>query len=226
MENFGVVNGRVITCSEAAQFRDNVLIRQYDALMRDYDAGKEQRRQQVLTELTQHLDNAEGVWSGAEPILRKRIFGQLAAMAVAVGANKTAGWASARSGLSGTEAAVAGELYQRSAYVTEKISSAAYTAPDISPVDIAQMSAGLFIAVAGTVVMSEALFFSGLAYGAIQTWGAVSDYIATKNEYEGDVATMRRAIEGIATKSVDGQIRRLLNMANDIAASCGGPERP
>jgi hypothetical protein len=49
---------------------------------------------------------------------------------------------------------VAGELYERSTYLTEKIASAAYTAPDINPVDIAQMGASLIIAVVGTSLMS------------------------------------------------------------------------
>lgn len=33
--NFGVLNGRVITYAETVQFRDTVLIHQYDALIRD-----------------------------------------------------------------------------------------------------------------------------------------------------------------------------------------------
>jgi hypothetical protein len=32
---------------------------------------------------------------------------------------------------------------------------------------------------------------------------------------------MRRAIEAIAARSVDGQLARLIGMANDIAAKCG-----
>lgn len=220
-KNFGVLNGRVVTCAEAAHYRDTVLVRQYDALIRNYDAGREDRRKRVQTELLQHIAGVEKVWQTAEPALRKRIFGQAAALAVAIGGKATAGWATSRQGLSGLEREVAKELYERSLYVTEKVSSAAYTSPDIDPADIAQMGASLIITVAGTAVMSHALFFAGLSYGAVQTWGAYSEYVAAKAEYEGNVATMRRAIETIAAKSVDGQVARLIAMANEIAAKCG-----
>jgi hypothetical protein len=220
-KNFGVVNGRVISCAEAAQYRDTVLIRQYDAMIRDYDAGKEERIKKALAELSNHIASAEQAWKTAGATLRKRMYGQMAALAVAAGAKATAGWATSRQGLTALEKEVAGEMYERSTYFTEKISSAAYTAPDIDPVDIAQMGASLIIAVVGTPVMSAALFGAGLAYGGIQGWGMYSDYVATQAEYEGDVATLRRSIETIAARSVDKQVTRLIGMANDIAGTCG-----
>lgn len=218
---FGVMNGHVISCAEAATYRDTMLIRQYDALLRGYDAGREERRKKAQTELASHIVKAEQAWKKADVALRKRTFGQIAAMAAAVGGKATAGWATSRQGLSALDREVAKELYEPSVYVTEKVSSAAYTSPEIDPVDIAQMGASLIIAVAGTATMSAALFAAGLAYGGVQGWGLYSEYVATRAEYEADVATTRRAIESIALKSVDGQIARLFGMANDIAAKCG-----
>ena len=82
------------------------------------------------------------------------MYDQIAALALAAGGRATAGWATARPGLTALEREVAGKLYERSTYLTEKIASAAYTAPDINPVDIAQMGASLIIAVVGTPLMS------------------------------------------------------------------------
>jgi len=90
------------------------------------------------------------------------MFGQIAAMAAAVGGKATAGWATSRQGLSALEKEVAKELYERSVYVAEKASSAAYTSPEIDPVDIAQMGASLIVTVAGTGTMSAALLMDKL----------------------------------------------------------------
>jgi hypothetical protein len=219
--NFGVLNGRVITCAEAATYRDTVLIRQYDALVRDYDAGREDRKKRVQAELASQIASAEKAWKTADAALRKRMFGQIAAMAASLGGKATSGWATSRQGLTALEKKVAEELYERSVYFTEKLSSAAYTSPDVDPVDIAQMGASLIISVVGTATMSAALFGAGLAYGGVQGWGLYTEYVAARAEYEGDVAAMRRAIEAIAARSVDGQLARLIGMANDIAAKCG-----
>lgn len=43
-KQFGVIGGRVISCEEAVEYRDTVLVRQYDALVRGYDAGRAQRK--------------------------------------------------------------------------------------------------------------------------------------------------------------------------------------
>ena len=69
--------------------------------------------------------------------------------------------------------------------------SAAYTSPDINPVDISQIGASLILTVIGTPVTTAALFGTVLAYSGVQGWGLYSEDVATRTEYEGDVASHR-----------------------------------
>jgi hypothetical protein len=219
-KQFGVIGGRVISCEEAVEYRDTVLVRQYDALVRGYDAGRAQRKALVLAELQQHLDQAEIAWKKADAAQRGWVFGQIAALAVGIGGGATAKWATSRGALSAVEKAVAQEIHERGVYAVQKIAESAFTAPDIKPVEIGLMGASLVIAVAGTAAMSGAVLGAGLVYGGVQTWMEFSQHVATKAEYASDAATMRAAMTRIANNSVEGQIDRLLKMTNEIAGTC------
>jgi hypothetical protein len=61
------LNGHIITCAEAARYRDNVLIKEYDAISARYADGTAERQKLVLQKLNAQLKQLDDKWAKTAP---------------------------------------------------------------------------------------------------------------------------------------------------------------
>jgi hypothetical protein len=210
-------NGRTITCDEAAQYRDKVLIREYDAIAARYDDGTADRQKRVLDKLNLELRQLDEKWSKVAPELKKQVAAEWVVLTLSLVGVATGEWAAARAGT--TDKLAVKLLTDRATAASTAMTSAAM-AGKVSPADIALLPVSAVVMIAfppaaiGVTVLSI-----GLA--AIDQYENLADLSLEKSAYTGTAEVLKNALRQLAAKSVVNQLQRLNQVKNEIDKACG-----
>lgn len=171
-KDFGrLKDARVITCSEAVKYRDNVLVREYDAIVARYADGTADRQKRMLEKLEIELKKLDAQWIKTEEAQRKKIAAQWVALSLSVIGTGTGEWAAA--GASVENRAAVKILTDRATTASTTITTSVMSG-SVSNADIALLPVSAIVAVAfppaalGVTVLS-------LGLGAIDQYENIAD---------------------------------------------------
>jgi hypothetical protein len=217
-KDFGkALNGRTISCDEAAQYRDKILIREYDAIAARYDDGTADRQKRVLDKLNAELKQLDDKWAKAAPELKRKVAAQWAVLTLSLVGVATGEWAAVRTSVSDK---VAVKLPTDRATNASTTMTTAVVAGKVNLVDVALLPVSAIVMVA---FPPAALGVTALSIGlaAIDQYENLADLSLEKSAYAGTAEVLKNALRQLAAKSVANQLQRLNQVKNEIDKACG-----
>ena len=218
---FGRINGRIVSCDEAAKYRDTTLLVEYDLVNAMYEDGTEFRKKLVVAELERYLADLESNWATLNSVGKKKIATNAVALMLAAIGNATAKWAELRPDLSEVQKQAIYILSDRSATLTSSILRAGLT-NEVSLRDIALLPVST-VAAACYPPADAVLFAIGAGIGLIELGSSVGDWYLANQDYQKEAKTLRETIKKLSEKTVEQQLKRIEEAKNEIDKACNSP---
>lgn len=209
--------GKMISCLEAVHYRDNILIKEYDAIVVRYADGTVDRQKLLQEKLEVELKKLDAQWSRTSDQLKKRVAGQWVAITLSVVGSATASWAKAKVTAQDKEAV--GLLVERATNSSAIVANGTI-GKQVSVSDVALLPVSAVVAVAfppaslGITVLSIGL-------GVIDQIENLADLNLEEAAYRTSADVLKTALRNLALKSVTNQLRRLSDVKNEIDRACG-----
>ena len=221
MSNFAVIPGvGVITCQQAAEFRDTRLLMEYDAAIREYDAGRERRIQLTQENFNTHIVTIKQEWNRANAANKRKIAANGVGLALSIGGVAAGSWMNARAGLTAVEKQSADILLNRGATFIETAVSGGLTG-DINTASILLLPVLTVAAVVSSPVVSVAAAAAGIGIGLIGLGESLADYFLDESDYQNNMDIFVSALKNLSERSVSSDIAKIMQIKNEIDVACG-----
>jgi hypothetical protein len=208
--------GKVISCAEAVKYRDQELIKEYDAIAARYADGTADRQKLLDEKLNSELAKLDAEWAKTQPALRKRVAASWVALTLSVVGAATGSWAARRADPANKEAV---KILVDRATVSSSAISSAVIGGNVSVADVALLPVSAIAEVAfppaalGLTVLSIGL-------GVIDQIDSLAEMELEKSAYEGSAEVLKTALRSLAKKSVTNQLVQLNKVKDDIVKVC------
>jgi hypothetical protein len=217
-KDFGKLpTGRIISCAEAAAYRDNILLKEYDALSARYADGTADRQKLVMDKLNRQLQQLDEKWAKTAPELKKRVAAQWVALTLSVVGTATGEWAAAR--VTADNRVAVKILADRAAFASSSINSAVMTGK-IGVSDVALLPISAIVSVTFPPA-SLSITVLSLGLGAIDQYENLADLDLERSEYSASAEILKTALRNLAAKSVASQLQKVNQVKNEIDRACG-----
>jgi hypothetical protein len=215
--NLGALpGGKAISCEAAVKYRDQELIKEYDAIVARYADGTAERQRLLDQKLNTELAKLDAVWAKTQPALKKKVAAQWVALTLSVVGVATSQWAATRVTPENKEAV--NILIERSNHAASSISSAVI-AGEVSVKDAALLPVSTLV---GVLVPEAAIGLAVLSIGmgVIDQIDNLAELELEKSAYQGSAEVLKAALRNLAKKSVSNQLVQLNKVKDEIVKAC------
>jgi hypothetical protein len=221
MSNFAVIPSvGVITCQQAAKYRDTRLLMEYDAAIREYDAGRERRIQLAKEKFNTHIATIKREWNKANAANRRKLAANSVGLVLSVGGVAASAWMKSRTGLTEVEKQGADILINRGTTFIETAISRGLTG-DINTASILLLPVLTVAAVVSSPVVGFSAAAVGIGIGAIGFGDSLANYFLDESHYQNNVDVFVSALESLSVRSVSSDIAKIMQIKNEIDGLCG-----
>ncbi|MCU7886351.1 MAG: hypothetical protein KZQ82_19355 [Candidatus Thiodiazotropha sp. (ex Lucinoma annulata)] len=220
MSDFAVVPGvGVITCQQAVDYRDGKLFAEYEAALRTYDAGKEDRIRLVRQEFVAQKARIIQEWKSANEANKRKVAANAVGVALSGGGLATAKWMNTRTALTPIEKQGAEILIDRGTTFIDTAISGGLTG-DISTTGLVLLPVLTVVGIVASPVVSATVTAVGIGVGVIGLADSLWKYFIDEQDYANDANQFADALERLAEKSVSRQISDIMRVKNEIDQKC------
>ena len=215
---FAVIQGKVVTCKEAWDYRNGPLVRQYDILTSASEQEREARRKKIIAETNKHIDDLKTKIAAADKKKKREIAYALGMQAVAKIIDGYASGYLKKSGLSETDKKYADEAIKKSVEMQTMIVNAAFEkAPDPKAL-LATKMVGILALVFPPAKPAEKVLEWGL-FG-IDVAALMGELYQINQDYDVQVEPLRELIAKLVANSSSVKIADVNRVKNEIDAAC------
>lgn len=215
--DLGALRGaKPISCDAAIRYRDQELIKEYDAIVARYADGTAERQRLLDQKLNTELAKLDAVWAKTQPALKKKVAAQWVALTLSVVGVATSQWAATRVTPENKEAV--NILIERSNHAASAISSAVI-AGEVSVKDAAMLPVSTLV---GVLVPEAAIGLAVLSIGmgVIDQIDNLAELELETSAYQGSADVLKTALRNLARKSVSNQLVQLNKVKDEIVKAC------